>query len=152
MRYLVLFFAFFTALLALSGCVVPAPPANLDVRTDRPTADGKYMVSLRPLVSVIPINQIHAWEITVRTAAGEPVDGAHISFDGGMPQHGHGFPTQPRVTDEMGNGRYRLDGVKFSMTGWWEMKLQIQAGQTHDQVTFNTVITTPAAERKVAAQ
>jgi hypothetical protein len=150
MRYLAPFFAFFTALTVLAGCAM-SHPADLDVRTTRPTAAGTYVVSLRPLVSVVPINQIHAWEIAITTADGKPVDGAHISFDGGMPQHRHGFPTRPRVTEEMGNGRYRLDGVKFSMTGWWEMKLQIQAGQRSDKIIFNTVVDTPGTGRKLAA-
>jgi hypothetical protein len=67
-----------------------------------------------------------------------------------MPQHGHGLPTQPRVTEELGDGRYRLDGMKFSMTGWWEMKVKIDAAPGKDQVTFNTVLPMPAAAPAVA--
>jgi hypothetical protein len=37
------------------------------------------------------------------------------------------------------------------MTGWWEMKLQIQAGQTSDKIIFNTVVDTPGTGRKLAA-
>ena len=58
-----------------------------------------------------------------------------ISIDGGMPQHGHGFPTQPRVTRELGDGRYLLEGMKFSMPGWWEIKLKVDAASGTDEVT-----------------
>jgi hypothetical protein len=44
------------------------------------------------------------------------------------------------VTDNLGNGKYVLDGVKFSMSGWWQMKLQIDAAQGSDVVEFNTVV------------
>jgi hypothetical protein len=62
-----------------------------------------------------------------------------------MPQHGHGFPTHPRVTRELADGTYLLEGMKFSMTGWWEVKLDIQGPQGADRVTFNTVVASPKA-------
>lgn len=129
------------ALLALlAGCTMFTPPADLDVRTTRLTAQGRFEVRIRPLADSVAINRIHSWEIEVRTAAGAPVAGADIRFGGGMPQHFHGYPTQPRVTADLGNGRYRLDGVKFSMGGWWEMKLDIRTPGASDAVTFNTVV------------
>lgn len=133
----------FMTLLALSGCAMFTPPPNLDQRLTRPSAQGIYTVSMKPAVDVVVINQIHPWEISVATASGVPVIGAQINFDGGMPQHFHSFPTRPRVTEELGGGRYRLDGVKFSMTGWWEMKVKIQSEKGRDAVTFNTVIASP---------
>lgn len=60
-----------------------------------------------------------------------------------MPQHGHGLPTQPRVTRELADGVYQLDGMKFSMTGWWEVKLAIDGPRGADKVTFNTVVEAP---------
>jgi len=132
------------ASLGLAACAMTALPDRLDLRTTRATADGQFQVSIHPLVQVVPVNRIHAWEIEIKTPAGTPITGATIGFDGGMPQHMHGYPTQPRITAELGNGRYRLDGVKFSMTGWWEMKLQIRAGERSDQITFNTIVTEPA--------
>ena len=63
-----------------------------------------------------------------------------ILVDGGMPQHGHGLPTQPKQTDEVAPGIYRIDGVKFSMTGWWEFRLNINAPFGDDSATFNIVL------------
>ncbi len=122
----------------LAGCM--APPTGLNLSTDRQTDHNRYQVSLHAPAESIAINKLHAWEIRLRTASGAAVAGAHIGIDGGMPQHGHGFPTQPRVTRELGNGRYLLEGVKFSMPGWWEIKLKVDAASGYDEVTFNTVI------------
>ena len=44
-----------------------------------------------------------------------------------MPQHGHGLPTRPQVTRELADGTYLIEGMKFSMTGWWEIKLAIDS-------------------------
>jgi hypothetical protein len=132
-------------LAALNGCTMFTPPTGLDQRLTRTSTQGIYLVSIKPLLDVVEINQIHPWEIGITTANGVPVTGAQINFDGGMPQHLHGFPTHPRVTEELGGGRYRLDGVKFSMTGWWEMKVNIQSKNGSDAITFNTVISSPTS-------
>jgi hypothetical protein len=137
---------------AMAGCSMLAPqPADLDVRMTRPSEHLAYVVSMRPMREQVAINELHSWEILVTSAAGLPVPHARISFDGGMPQHHHGFPTSPRVTEELGDGRYRLDGMKFSMSGWWEMKLNIDSAVGTDQVTFNTVVATPVAPVVVAS-
>src|SRR5690348_8393731 len=99
----------------LAGCM--APPTGLNLSTNRQTNHYRYQVSLHAPAEPIVINKLHAWEIQLRTASGAAVTGAHIGIDGGMPQHGHGFPTQPRVTRELGDGRYLVEGMKFSMPG-----------------------------------
>jgi hypothetical protein len=38
--------------------------------------------------------------------------------------------------------------MKFSMTGWWEVKLAVDAPQGPDKVTFNVVVSDAAASRK----
>jgi YtkA-like len=128
------------SVLVLAACA--APPSDLDVSLKRPTDAGKFIVTLQPPQAAPAINQIHSWTINVATPAGAPVQGARISVDGGMPQHGHGLPTRPRVTRELANGDYLMEGMKFSMTGWWEIKLAIEAAGAADKVTFNRVIET----------
>ena len=81
------------------------------------------------------------------TPTGAPVAQARIKIDGGMPQHGHGLPTKPQVTRELSGGGYLIEGMKFSMTGWWEIKLAIDSPEGADQVTFNTVVTEPGSGR-----
>jgi YtkA-like len=136
-------------LASLTACM--SPPKGLNLSLDRPTAHDTYRVAVRSLAEPIAINKIHAWEIQLRSPTGEPVPGARISADGGMPQHGHGFPTQPRVTKELGDGRYLLEGMKFSMPGWWEIKLKVDAPSGKDEVTFNTIIASGAAPAAVAS-
>ena len=134
--------ATFAVAALMSAC---AAPKDLDVSLKRPTEQGRYVVTLQPPTTAPAINQMHSWTINVATPNGAPVTQARIAVDGGMPQHGHGLPTQPRVTRELGDGDYLLEGMKFSMTGWWEIKLAIDAQQGADKVTFNTVVQAPPA-------
>jgi hypothetical protein len=129
----------------LSGCMT-APP-DLDLSLTRTTMQKKYVVAIHPLADPITINQMHAWEVKVTSPAGDPVLKAQIDVDGGMPQHGHGLPTRPRVTKELGDGRYLVEGMKFSMTGWWELKLRLQSAGVADEVTFNKVIALPTPSK-----
>jgi hypothetical protein len=78
--------------------------------------------------------------VAITDAAGVPVDDATIQVDGGMPRHGHGLPTRPRVTRALGNGLYEIEGVRFNMGGWWEFRLVIDAASRSDVVTFNLAL------------
>jgi hypothetical protein len=132
--------------LPLAGCM--KPPATLDLSLNKATVEQKYVVAIQPQTQVISINRLHTWEVKVSSPDGAPVLHAHIDVDGGMPQHGHGLPTHPRVTQELGEGRYLLEGMKFSMTGWWVIKLKVQTQQRGtDVVTFNKVIELPRRDR-----
>jgi len=133
------------ALAATTGCM--SPPKDLDLALARPTVDNKYVVTLQPHARPPAINQLHAWRVLVASPAGAPVAHARIQVDGGMPQHGHGLPTRPQVTRELPEGGYLIEGMKFSMTGWWEIKLAIDGPAGADRVTFNTVVAEPGASR-----
>ena len=127
-----------TAALLAAGC--STPPPDLDLSLSRQSVAGVYRVAVEPPAQQPAINQMHAWKVKLATPDGAAVRGAAFQVGGGMPQHGHGFPTQPRVTREVEPGTYLLEGMKFSMTGWWELKLAIDAAPGRDNVTFNTVV------------
>ena len=78
------------------------------------------------------INVMQTWIIVLLDAQGAPVEHASIGVAGGMPAHGHGLPTAPEVTEELGGGRYRLDGIKFNMMGSWVIDLDITSPLGHD--------------------
>ena len=123
---------------AVAGCA--APPSGLDLALTHPTAAHRYVATLEPSEPPIPIGRLQAWRVRLASSEGAPVVHARIAVDGGMPQHGHGLPTKPRVTRELADGTYVIDGMKFSMGGWWEIRLAIDADAGPDQVTFNVVL------------
>lgn len=112
-------------------------PANLDTSTSLPSDDGLFQVSWSSNPANVPLNQIHSWTLHVETSDGQPVEDAYILVDGGMPQHGHGLPTNPQVTEYLGNGDYLVEGMRFQMTGFWEVRFIINSGEQSDSITFN---------------
>lgn len=101
---------------------------------------GLFTVIYRSDLQPIRINELHTWVLHVTTTAGDPVVGATIEVNGGMPAHDHGLPTRPRVTQELGGGKYRLDGMRFHMTGQWEITLQISTGDESDTVVIALIL------------
>ncbi len=116
-----------------------AAPSGLDFASERATDNGAFNVSYSSEETIV-INQMHTWVLHVETADGQPVENAAITVDGGMPQHGHGLPTAPQVTEYLGNGDYLVEGMKFQMGGWWEVRFDITAGDVTDTITFNLTL------------
>jgi hypothetical protein len=121
---------------AITDVNVLPPPAQEFGFGPRSSADATYTVWVQPL-QTIRIGQLHAWRLEVRDRQGNGVAGAEITVDGGMPQHGHGLPTRPKVTKELGGGVYEAEGMRFNMGGWWVVKFRIRSAAGDDTVTFN---------------
>jgi hypothetical protein len=124
------------AMMMIHGSGAKRPAASEFGLGPRPSAGGRYVATLEPAKPLRP-RQMQTVRITVRDAEGRAIDEAQISIDGGMPQHGHGLPTRPRVTRNLGDGMYEIEGVRFNMGGWWEFKLAIAGSRGADTVTFN---------------
>lgn len=130
------------AIVAAGGIAVAArmmqpPPADLDLSLSRATDNGLYVSTLEPGISPVTAGPIHSWTVEVTTPDGAPVEDAGISIEGGMPQHGHGLPTSPEVTEALGEGRYLVEGMKFNMPGWWTVTVHIDGPAGTDAATFN---------------
>ncbi len=124
----------------MMGGSAPVVASDLDTSTSVLTKQGLFRVSYASESTPPPLNQIHTWTIHVETADGQPVDNAEITVDGGMPDMGHGLPTSPQVTQNLGNGDYLVEGMKFQMLGWWEVRFDINANGQSDTVTFNLIL------------
>ena len=117
-----------------------ARPAETEFGTGpRASAARQFTATLQPDQPLRP-RRMQSMRVAVTDAGGTPVENATITIDGGMPQHGHGLPTRPRVTRTLGNGLYEIEGVRFNMGGWWELKLAISAPSGSDVVTFNLAL------------
>ena len=131
------------ALVALAACGhmmmmsgVEKPAASEFGFGPRASSRGLYSATLDPMQQ-IRVRRMQTMRIVITDQDGEAIENADVSVDGGMPQHGHGLPTQPRVTRYLGDGAYEVEGVKFNMGGWWEFQLAIASDAGADTVTFN---------------
>nr|CAA6829668.1 MAG: Unknown protein [uncultured Thiotrichaceae bacterium] len=71
---------------------------------------------------------------------GNAIDPASPLIDGGMPLHGHGLPTSPVLTALEKTGTYRIDGLKYNMSGAWLLGFKIKATQGEDKIIFDFVV------------
>jgi hypothetical protein len=135
------------ALFAFSFITISACGGMLR-RVEKPAADqfgfglrastqNRYTATIEQPDQPLKPRRMLKVQVTIRDAAGQPVDNAAIEVDGGMPQHGHGLPTKPRVTRGLGNGRYEIEGLRFNMGGWWELHLDVTSAAGADRITFN---------------
>jgi hypothetical protein len=115
-------------------------PSGLDLTLSKPTDHRAYVASLASDQSPIPVGAIHTWTVKVMTPDGEPASAVVITIDGGMPQHGHGLPTKPEVTTDLGEGKHLIEGMKFNMPGWWTLTVSIDGPKGTDKATFNVVL------------
>ena len=130
---------FSTSFLAIAASDMSVP--EVDTATRQLSESGRYEVSFDSVAGPIEINSIHEWRLTVMSAEGMPVDGLTIDVEGGMPDHNHGLPTAPRVTESLGEGQYRVEGFKFQMPGHWTVTFNITDDVDEgDSVTFNLVL------------
>jgi YtkA-like len=96
----------------------------------------KYSITLKSAVYPIRLNEIHNWILHIETLDAKIIEDADIRIAGGMPEHGHGFPTTPSVSKHLGHGNYKIEGIKFNMYGVWAMEFSIASSAGFDIVRY----------------
>jgi hypothetical protein len=124
------------ALMMIHGTGAKRPAASEFGLGPRPSADNLYTATLTPSRELRP-RQMQTIRIAIVDREGRAVIGASLTIDGGMPEHGHGLPTRPRMTRVVSDGTYEIEGVRFNMGGWWEFRVTITSERGADTVTFN---------------
>ena len=89
-----------------------------------------YSISLVSASPTSPERGESAWRVQVQRDDA-PQAGCAITLTPYMPEHGHGVPLAPTVSDA-GAGLYQIDGISFTMPGLWEMRFEISCGAEGD--------------------
>ena len=90
--------------------------------------------------SPAPIGRYHDWNLVVTDQALHPIPHASFAITGGMPAHGHGLPSRPVVTRYLGEGRYLVEGMMFTMAGIWDLRIHIMAEGRRDTIDFELLV------------
>lgn len=125
---------------AIAQMMTQEIPKNLNTASTRTSVKQQFKASYTSKISPIPIGKVHSWVLELKNSKGVPVDGATIQPTGSMPGHMHGMMTQPKVTKQLGQGKYLVEGMGFQMPGWWVMKFSIISKKITDVVEFNFVL------------
>lgn len=87
-----------------------------------------------------PVKEEHSWLLYLENGKGEAMEGAKVYVDGINYDAGLGFATPPTVSKYVGNGHYRVEGVKFSVAGTWTMRFQVLWDGVVDILSFDIEI------------
>lgn len=97
---------------------------------------GVFHLAWRPLGghASVPRNLSCALEVLL-TRDGVPAPDVALQISGFMPAHGHGLVQFPLVED-LGQGRYRVEGLLLHMRGHWQLRFTLRQQQVMETVTF----------------
>jgi hypothetical protein len=114
-----------STLLMWSGAAVLAacPPVAAD---GKPLASGPLRMAWRVVGPAPDIVVGRHFEVELQLC---PADARLTRVDASMPAHRHGMNYRPSVVN-LGEGRYRAEGLMFHMAGDWELRFDVEvAGQ-----------------------
>ena len=100
-----------------------------------PTQEKKYHVVVQEPGEGVRLNEVQSWTVSIYDEQGNPVKPRSLVFLAGMPDHGHGLPSSPRVTRQLSPGRYQVDGVMLNMHGDWEIVVGVIGDDGADRAT-----------------
>ncbi len=119
-------------LLTVYGLSAALHPADNIVRE---SADGIYNVELLVKGKDLKLGR-NTIDLLVRDRNGEGIEGAGIILTPWMPEMGHGVDIKP-VVKEKGQGLYTVDSVYISMSGQWELRIEIEKQGVKDNAVFD---------------
>ncbi len=137
---------------AAVACIHPASsPASVHLNIapalrPQPSRQGRFQLAIKPVTDAIRLNDLHTWMLHIETANGTLIQPKRILIGGGMPQHGHGFPSQPSITRYLGHGDWLIEGVQFNMTGKWQIRFKLLDDMGWDDSTFDFTLTHAAEQ------
>jgi len=123
--------------MAATGLLILATVGIAQEPGTKTTEKGMFVISYESELRPVSINRIHNWVVHVESSDGSPVENAEIGLVGGMSVHDHGLPTMPLATQNLGDGNYLIEGMKFHMNGLWQITLSITVEGEIDSVTFD---------------
>jgi len=102
--------------------------------------EGTVSIVLESSTPAPPARGNNDWIIQLLDTGGTPISDATVSITPFMPKHGHGSSV-PAVITPLGDGRYELNPVNFSMSGVWEVTVDVTlAGGGTDKTLFEICV------------
>jgi hypothetical protein len=128
------------ALLAVACSTTSVPAPDVRAGWSAVSDSGRLNGRLVPESGAVEVGRFQTWILELHERSGAAVVGADLAIGGGMPIHGHGLPTQPRVSDDLAGGRYRIEGVKLNMYGDWVIEVVVQTATLRDRLRFDLAV------------
>jgi len=128
-------------LLLCAACATPAeaPPGSLAGYRVAESSAGMFTAAWRVVDRAsIPDNEPFELDVLLFEGAdlAMPMVGAEVLVSAWMPDHGHGMNRRP-VAVEVAPGRYRVRGMLFHMSGFWQLFFDVIRGGVSERAQFD---------------
>jgi YtkA-like len=114
----------------------PAEPGALSVRSEK----AHFIVRVSGIDHPERLNHLHGFALQLTDGAGKPVTDAKVELFGRRDDSDSALPTSPQVSPAAGNGRYRVEGLRFHMPGAWQLIFAIDSGGIRDRAVLNIIV------------
>ncbi len=118
---------------------------------DNVSVHGRYRVTLPAGDDVIPVATWQVFTLQVARMDGKALALRDFAIDGGMPAHGHGLPTVPKVRSAGYDGAFLVEGLRFNMAGRWELRVLLADAEGTDFAVFQLDVGASAEKSKSRA-
>ncbi len=110
--------------------------ARVDWTGEFESPTGAWRLRYRPVPNPIPRNTL--FELDLELLSADP-DIAISAVEARMPEHQHGTTLTPKL-HALGGGKYRVEGLLFHMSGFWELFFWVEQGANTKRVRFEVVL------------
>jgi hypothetical protein len=102
-----------------------------------PSHNRHYRASLRP--ELTQAGQIADWRMLIETPDGKVTASPTLVMQSWMPDAPRVVGDQPRALN-LGDGVFRVDGLRFDRAGWWNLRVRISDAGVTDSLAFNLIV------------
>ncbi len=135
--------------IVLHGCninsVSNSPTYLSDISSYSTVIESKgknYQIIFSPKTTQIPLNQYFDMDVQIKSAMGQTLKfPIKLSIDAGMAAHNHGMNSKPMI-ESLGQGKYKISGLLFHMSGKWFFEFSVQRGVIFDKTKITLEVST----------
>jgi hypothetical protein len=102
-----------------------------------PSHNRHYRASLRPELTAA--GQIADWRVLIETPDGKVPASPTVVMQSWMPEAPSVVGDQPTAF-YLGDGVFRVDGLRFDRAGWWNVSVTISNVGVTDSLAFNLIV------------
>lgn len=126
------------ALVLPAGALAQAPDCRQTTPGVVRAESVRYTILYRTVPAKPAVSKHFALDIAVCPKSGVP-PARGLAVDASMPAHGHGMNYKAAVR-EVGEGRYRAEGLLFHMPGRWQLVFDVRTADKDERVTHDLVL------------
>ncbi len=102
--------------------------------------NGLFTIRIVSDPSALKIQRLEAIIVEIRRANGRPVNDANVAVAVRARDVERRMQTAPRITRNLGLGKYRVEGLRFTMHGSWLLEFEVTSQSQTDKTLLEVLL------------